>query len=56
MKSRCVGIHDDADLFAEIGFDTGLAPVDAFQVAQQAFDAWQKHAFPSAGVSNVTPR
>ena len=45
-----VNIPDDAELFAEIGFDSGLAPIDAFQTASQAFTAWQVHAFPLAGV------
>ena len=45
-----VSIPDDAELFAEIGFDSGLAPVDAFQTASEAFRAWQSHAFPLAGV------
>lgn len=45
-----VGLPEDAELFAEIGFETGLATLDAFQVAQQALDAWQKHAFPLADV------
>ena len=45
-----VNIPDDAELFVEIGFDSGLAPIDAFQTASQAFTAWQVHAFPLAGV------
>jgi len=45
-----VAIPDDAEFFAEIGFDSGIAPVDAFQTASQAFIAWQVHAFPLAGV------
>gem|GEM_PF-961241 len=45
-----LNIPDDAELFAEIGFDSALAPVDAFQTASHAFAAWQVHAFPLAGV------
>ena len=45
-----VSVPDDAELFAEIGFDSGHAPVDAFEVAAQAIKAWETHAFPVAGV------
>lgn len=42
-----VDTPEDAELWAEIGFESGLTPVDAFQTATQAFTAWQVHAFPS---------
>jgi hypothetical protein len=45
-----VDIPDDAELFAEIGFASGLAPVDAFHTAAEALNAWQVRAFPLAGV------
>jgi hypothetical protein len=45
-----VGIPEVAELFAEIGFDSGLAPVDAFSTALQATSAWETLAFPLAGV------
>jgi hypothetical protein len=45
-----VGIPENAELFAEIGFDSGLAPVDAFPIAVQALSAWETLAFPLAGV------
>lgn len=45
-----VAIPDNAELFAEIGFDTGGAPIDAFETASKAMEAWETHAFPLAGV------
>ena len=45
-----VGIPEDAELLAEIGFDSGLAPIDAFDIASEALSAWETHAFPLAGV------
>ncbi len=45
-----VDIPKDAELFAEMGFDSGVPPVDAFQTATQAFNAWQVNAVPLAGV------
>lgn len=45
-----VGMPEDAKLFAEIGFDSGLPPVDAFDTASGALLAWETHAFPLAGV------
>jgi hypothetical protein len=45
-----VGIPEDAELFAEIGFDSGISPVDAFHTASLALSAWETHAFPLAGV------
>lgn len=45
-----VGIPEDAELFAEVGFDSGLASVDAFPIAAQALSAWETLAFPLAGV------
>jgi hypothetical protein len=45
-----VAVPDYAELFAEIGFDSGDEPVDAFEVATQAIEAWETHAFPVAGV------
>ena len=47
-----VDIPADAELFAEIGFDSGLAPIDAFQIADEAMKAWQGRAFPLAGLAH----
>jgi hypothetical protein len=45
-----VSVPEDAELFAEIGFDSGLSPIDAFQTASDALAAWEAKAFPLAGV------
>ncbi|MEI7462192.1 MAG: hypothetical protein WCK15_22590 [Pirellula sp.] len=45
-----VDIPEDAELFAEIGFDSGRAPMDAFQTAADALTVWETLAFPLAGV------
>ena len=48
-----VNIPENAELFAEIGFDSGLAPIDAFQTASQALSSWQVHAFPLVGIKQL---
>jgi hypothetical protein len=48
-----VGIPDNSEMYAEIGFDSGADPVDAFLTASQALEAWQVHAFPLVGISGV---
>lgn len=45
-----VDIPENAELFAEIGFDSVRAPIDAFQTAADALSVWETLAFPLAGV------
>jgi len=48
-----VELPENAELSAEIGFDSGIPTIDAFVTTEKAIDAWRKHAFPLAGINTA---